>query len=390
MTNSGLLTVFVTGGIIVTAIVAVMVLAPPWGVVPNDTEPYDSEPPSGISNVYSSDIQFNNPVKYGGVLSPADIFERTESGVVRINVQRDNDVVMRDNGVGSGFVYDMNGHILTNAHVITSSEKIIVTFSDGRQYPAEIIGIDQSTDMAMIKVDEPDSSLLHPIPFGDSSILRVGDPIVAIGNPFGLSGSMTSGIISQLGRLIPSDSTYSMPDIIQTDAAINPGNSGGPLLNMKGEVIGVNNAIQSSSGEFAGVGFAIPSQTVIRVANALMSSGEFQHPWIGISGRNVDLNIMKAMSLDGATGFLVINVTENSPAYEAGLINSEQLAVVDEIEYMVGGDVIVSVDGNDVKRIDDILVYMQRTKSVGDTMNLGLIRDGQMIEVAVTLQARPN
>ncbi|MEO2221272.1 MAG: trypsin-like peptidase domain-containing protein, partial [Nitrosopumilus sp.] len=245
-------------------------------------------------------------------LSLIEIFEKAEPGVVRVNIQKnqtENDV----GGVGSGFVFDKKGHIITNAHVIDDATKTIVTFLDGRSYIAEIIGIDESTDIGVIKVNA-DLKLLHPLSLGDSSNLKVGETITAIGNPFGLSGSMTSGIISQMGRLLPSDSGFSIPDVIQTDAAINPGNSGGPLLNMRGEVVGINTAIQSTTGEFTGVGFAIPSQTVAKIVPTLISEGEYKHPWIGISGRDIDPDTANVLGLKDTLGFLIITVVEDSPA----------------------------------------------------------------------------
>ncbi|MEO2200580.1 MAG: trypsin-like peptidase domain-containing protein, partial [Nitrosopumilus sp.] len=218
-------------------------------------------------------------------LSLMEIFEKAEPGVVRVNTIRNQ--TSDTGGVGSGFVFDKMGHIITNAHVIDGSTKTVVTFLDGRSYNAEIIGMDEYTDIGVIKVNA-DLKLLNPLSLGDSSNLNVGEPIAAIGNPFGLSGSMTSGIVSQMGRLLPSGSGYSIPDVIQTDAAINPGNSGGPLLNMRGNIVGINTAIQSTTGEFTGVGFAVPSQTVAKIVPTLINDGEYKHPWIGISGRDID------------------------------------------------------------------------------------------------------
>ena len=234
-------------------------------------------------------------------LSLIEIFEKAEPGVVRVNIQK-NQTESDVGGVGSGFVFDKKGHIITNAHVIDDATKTIVTFLDGRSYNAEIIGVDEYTDIGVIKVNA-DFKLLQPLSLGDSSNLQVGEPITAIGNPFGLSGSMTSGIISQIGRLLPSGSGYSIPDVIQTDAAINPGNSGGPLLNMRGEIVGINTAIQSTTGEFTGVGFAIPSQTVAKIVPTLISEGEYKHPWIGISGRDIDPDMANILGLNDALGF---------------------------------------------------------------------------------------
>ena len=321
-------------------------------------------------------------------LSLMEIFEKAEPGVVRVNTIR-NQTTNETGGVGSGFVFDKKGHIITNAHVIEGSTKTVVTFLDGRSYNAEIIGIDEYTDIGVIKVNA-DLKLLNPLSLGDSSNLDVGEPIAAIGNPFGLSGSMTSGIVSQKGRLLPSGSGNSIPDVIQTDAAINPGNSGGPLLNMRGNIVGINTAIQSTTGEFTGVGFAIPSQTVAKIVPTLISEGEYKHPWIGISGRDIDPDTANVLGLKDALGFLIITVVENSPASDAGLIGSDKMIEVDGKEYPVGGDGIVAVDGMDVRKIDDILVHLQRVKTVGDEMNLEVLSDGRTTNVTVILQERPN
>jgi len=229
-----------------------------------------------------------------------------------------------------------------------------------------------------------------PLLLGDSSNLKVGEQIAAIGNPFGLSGSMTSGIISQLGRLLPTDNQYSIPDVIQTDAAINPGNSGGPLLNMMGGIVGINTAIQSTTGSNTGVGFAIPSQTVAKIVPTLIEKGEYEHPWIGISGRDIDPDMAKVMELKDAVGFLVVTVVEDSPASKAGLIGSEKTIQVEGVSYPIGGDIILSVDGMEVRKIDDILIHLQRAKSVGDEMILEILRDGRTTNISIILQERPN
>ena len=321
-------------------------------------------------------------------LSLTEIFEKAEPGVVRVNTIR-NQTMNETGGIGSGFVFDKMGHIITNAHVIEGSTKTVVTFLDGRSYNAEIIGMDEYTDIGVIKVNA-DLKLLQPLSLGDSSNLNVGEPITAIGNPFGLSGSMSSGIVSQIGRLLPSGSGYSIPDVIQTDAAINPGNSGGPLLNMRGNIVGINTAIQSTTGEFTGVGFAIPSQTIAKIVPTLISEGEYKHPWIGISGRDIDPDTANVLGLKDALGFLIITVVENSPAEDAGLIGSDKTIEVDGKEYPVGGDIIIAVDGMDVRKIDDILVHLQRVKTIGDEMDLEILRDGRTTNVTIILQERPN
>ena len=321
-------------------------------------------------------------------LSLIQIFERTEEGVVQVNVHRTSDVIGA-NGVGSGFVFDKNGHIITNEHVVQNSDIITVTFLDGRSYNAEVVGVDAATDIAVIKVNA-DPSLLKPIHIGDSSNLKVGMPVAAIGNPFGLSGTMTSGIVSALGRLLPQDTGFSIPDVIQTDAAINPGNSGGPLLNSRAEVVGINTAIQSGTGEFTGVGFSIPSNTIAKIVPKLISDGVFIHPWVGISGRDIDPALATALNLVDARGFLVVNVVEGSPADKAGLKGSDETKEVDGVEYPFGGDVILAVDGKVVRKIDDILIHLQRYKSVGDEMVLEVLRDGRVTNFVVELDERPN
>ena len=320
-------------------------------------------------------------------LTLVELFEKSEEGVVQIQVDRDG---QNRGGVGSGFVYDNLGHIITNAHVVDGASKAIVTFLDGSQYNAEVIGKDKFTDIAVIKVSEK-PRLLHPLQIGDSSQLRIGEQVAAIGNPFGLSGSMTSGIVSQIGRLLPSqDSGFSIPDVIQTDAAINPGNSGGPLLNLRGEVVGINTAIQSRSGEFSGVGFAIPSNTAIKIVPSLIEDGKYHHPWIGISGRDIDPDLAKVLELKDAKGFLIITVVDGSPADKAGLKGMTATEVINGREYPADGDIIISVDDKEVRKISDILIHLQREKSVGDTMVLGVLRDGEFMHISLELDERPD
>ncbi|MCH7966295.1 MAG: trypsin-like peptidase domain-containing protein [Thaumarchaeota archaeon] len=352
------------------------------------SSPESIKPEIVVSNGHTSSTVGEITPLYSKSLSLIEIFEKSESGVVRVNVQR-SETGNGDGGIGSGFVFDKKGHIATNAHVVDDAKKIVVTFLDGRSYNAEIIGTDEYTDIAVIKVNA-DLKLLHPLPLGDSSNLKVGEQIAAIGNPFGLSGSMTSGIVSQLGRLLPSGSGYSIPDVIQTDAAINPGNSGGPLLNMRGEVVGMNTAIQSTTGEFTGVGFAIPSKTIVKIVPTLIEKGEYKHPWIGISGRDIDPDLAKVLGLKDAVGFLIITVVENSPASKAGLIGSEKTIQVQGVNYPMGGDIILSVDEIEVRKIDDILVHLQRAKSVGDEMILKILRDNRTTNITIILQERPN
>jgi len=322
-------------------------------------------------------------------LTLIELFEKSEEGVVKIKVEKISSQG-DTGGMGSGFVYDNLGHIITNSHVVDGANKATVTFLDGSQYSAEIIGKDKFTDIAVIKVSEK-PRLLHPLQIGDSSLLQVGEQVAAIGNPFGLSGSMTSGIVSQMGRLLATQDTgFSIPDVIQTDAAINPGNSGGPLLNMKGQVIGINTAIQSGTGEFSGIGFAVPSNTISKIVPTLIKEGKYPHPWIGIVGQDIDPVLAKVLDLKQAKGFLVMSVVDGSPADKAGLKGMSQTKVIDGKEYPVDGDIIISVDGKEVRKISDILIHLQREKSVGDEMVLGILRDGDFMDLILKLVERPD
>jgi len=264
-----------------------------------------------------------------------------------------------------------------------------VTFLDGEAYIGDVIGRDRDLDIAVVKVN-PSNTYIQPIKIGDSSKLKVGEKIAAIGNPFGLSGSMTSGIVSQIGRLLPQESGYSIPDVIQTDAAINPGNSGGPLINMKGEVVGINTAIQSATGEFSGIGFAVPSNTVKKVVPVLIENGEFKHPWMGISGTDVDPELAEVRGLKSSKGFLVVSVIEGSPAEQAGLMGVTETKEIDGREFAIDGDIILSIDEKTVRKISDILVHLQREKSIGDEMILSVNRNGEVLELIMILEERPS
>jgi S1-C subfamily serine protease len=379
MEKSGIIVGSMLGATVILLVFA-FVMIPPPSISPPEIIVSNGHGPSTVGE--------ETPLSLGKDLSLIQIFERSETGVVRVNIQRSEEVVST-NGVGSGFVFDKNGHVITNAHVVENSDKVVVTFLDGRSYNAEVIGIDPATDISVIRVDA-DSALLKPLLIGDSSNLKVGMQVAAIGNPFGLSGSMTSGIVSALGRLLPQESGFSIPDVIQTDAAINPGNSGGPLLNSRGEVVGINTAIQSTTGEFTGVGFAIPSNTIAKIVPKLISDGTYHHPWVGIAGRDINPDLAKVLHLTDARGFLIVNVVEGSPADKAGLKGSSETKEIDGIEYPIGGDVVLSVDGNVVRKIDDILIHLQRYKSVGDEMVLEILRDGRVTNFVVKLDERPD
>ncbi len=298
-------------------------------------------------------------------------------------------------GEGSGFVVDAEGHIVTNYHVVGEAQKITVTFWNGLSLAADVVGVDPDSDLAVIEVESIPQDV-QPLSLGDSDAMRVGNLVAAIGNPFGLQGTMTTGIISALGRTLPSQSAaiggtrFSMPMIIQTDAAINPGNSGGPLLNLAGEVIGVNTAIESNAGQFAGVGFAVPSNTVSRVVPSLIEEGEYKHTWIGISGTELTVEIREAMDLEPTqSGILVIEVIEDSPAEEVGLRGSEDEIEVDGQTLLIGGDVILGIDGVQTTTFADLLTYLAEETSVGQTVTLELLREGETLSIDLTLAERP-
>lgn len=297
-------------------------------------------------------------------------------------------------GQGSGFVYDTQGHIVTNYHVAGQADRITVAFSDGLSLPAELVGSDPDTDLAVLKVDRP-ADELRPLPLGDSDALRVGQFVAAIGNPFGLDGSMTTGIVSARGRMLASQAIaldgqrFNIPDIIQTDAAINPGNSGGPLLNLSGEVIGVNTAIASSVQQFSGVGFAVPASLVERIVPGLIAEGHYEHAWLGVSLTDLTPELRDSMGLDPTqTGTLVVAVVEDSPAERAGLRGGTREVDIDGQTVLVGGDVIQSVDGAPITTFEDLLTVVTYAK-VGQTISLSVLRDGAVIPVDVTLGARP-
>ncbi len=298
-------------------------------------------------------------------------------------------------GLGSGFVYDKDGHIITNNHVIANADKITVILSNDTEVDATLVGTDPDSDLAVIQVDMP-ADQLQPVTLGDSDSLKVGQFLVAIGNPFGLDGSMSTGIVSGLGRQLhssaqtPSGQAFTIPNIIQTDAAINPGNSGGPLLNLQGEVIGVNTAIATQSGTFSGIGYAVPSATVKQVVPELIRNGRVEHPWLGISGTTLNRSLAQAMDLsEEQRGALVVTVVADSPADKANLRGSDTTATIDGLDIPVGGDIITQIDDVSVTEFDDLLTYIVNDTKVGQTVTLQVLRDNEPLEITVKLEARP-
>jgi serine protease Do len=392
-------------------------------------------------------------------LTPTELFSRVQASVVQVTTTNRDIAGPISSGLGSGFIYDKDGHIITNYHVVTLASltgrspnnasssshntDIIVTFHDGGAYSARLVGSDPFSDIAVLRVENISASKLIPLSFGNSSQVEIGEQVIAIGNPFGLSGTLTVGVVSGLGRTIPSLAaeerpglpdyqqehpllpetpfddlfpdfpdlpfelppldpdrrqqqiesfgTFSIPDIIQTDAAINPGNSGGPLVNMKGQVIGMNTAIFSATGVYAGVGFAIPSNTITKVAPSLMATGSYQHPWLGLIGVDITPDIATALGLglEGAKGFLVIGVNEGGPADKAGIRGGDKVTNVNGREIRLGGDIVLKIDDQDVRKIEDILTYLERYNHAGDTVQLTILRDGKPQNINITLTTRP-
>ena len=309
-----------------------------------------------------------------------------------------SDAPIQQSALGSGFVWDTQGHIVTNNHVIDGATKISVTFADGTMVSAKLVGADPNSDLAVIQVQVP-ASELKPVELMDSAQLSVGQVAIAIGNPFGLSGTMTTGIVSGLNRSLPvgldnqnsqSGPTYSIPDIIQTDASINPGNSGGVLVDDHGEVMGVTAAIESSTNSNSGIGFVIPSIIVQKVVPALITTGHYDHPQIGISGTNLTPDLVTANKLpDNQQGILVVNVIANGPAAKAGLKASSQQVATDGTAIPVGGDVIVSIDQHPVTRFEDMVSYLFENTQAGQTVTLDILRNGQHKSISLTLGVLP-
>lgn len=314
-----------------------------------------------------------------------EIFDLIKDSVVLITTKIRTATGLRDYTQGSGFVYNRDGCIVTNYHVIEDADEISVAFTSGNLTKATVIGTDPYSDIAVIKVD-PSSETLYTVVLGDSSALVVGEPVVAIGNPFGLSGTITAGIVSQFGRELSTSGGYTIVDVIQLDAAINPGNSGGPLVNMVGEVVGMNTAVVSGS---TGVGFAIPSDTIKRELPSLISMGKYAHPWLGFSGVDVDPDIAQAIGLNYTYGILITNLVKGGPGDAAGLRGGDKTATIAGMSYKVGGDVIVGVDGLRVRNSNDLSVYLERNTRPGDRITLTIVRSNQKLTKDVVLGERP-
>jgi putative serine protease PepD len=322
-----------------------------------------------------------------GGLSVADIYKRSAASVVEIAVTSSGEGPFGGQGrsQGSGFVYDDEGHVITNQHVVAGATEVTVKLSDGSTYDGTVVGTDPSTDLAVVKVDAP-AAALEPLELADSDELEVGDGVVAIGSPFGLAQTVTTGIVSALHRQITAPNDFSINDAIQTDAAINHGNSGGPLLDLEGRVVGVNSQIESQTGGNDGIGFAVPSTTVEKIAAQLIADGEVEHAYLGIGVATV--TEPAAEELDLPVGVQVTNVRPDTPAAEAELEAGSGERVVDGQVYATGGDVITEIDGDAVRTAEELQRVID-ARSPGDTIELTVVRDGRELSVDVTLASRP-
>ena len=294
-------------------------------------------------------------------------------------------------GTGSGFVYDEEGHIVTNYHVIENAEELSVTLADGGTYSAQVVGQDPTNDLAVIQIDAQD--LPGAISLGDSDALRVGQFVVAIGNPFGLERTLTAGVISSLGRVIRGPENNFIGEVIQTDAAINPGNSGGPLLDLEGRVIGVNSQIVSPSQANAGVGFAVPANTVRRVIPELIERGRYPHPWLGIEPLSLTAERARAfrqggMEIPVERGVLVLGIARGGPADRAGIRGGDRTVQLGRYRIALGGDIITAVNGTSIDDYQDLTVYLETQTKVGDSVEVRVIRDGEEETFQVTLGER--
>ncbi len=352
-------------------------------------EPTDNPDFEGNSSSQSAGVEYRNQQD-----QLIQLYAQANPGVVSIRVLSEE-----GEGLGSGFVIDDEGHIITNYHVIRDANDLEIAFSSGYKTRGEVLGTDSDSDIAVIKVDAPPEEL-HPLPLGDSNQIKVGQLVVAIGNPLALDGTMTSGIISSLGRTLnslheaPGGRYFTAGDIIQTDAAINPGNSGGPLLNLDGEVVGVNFAIQSNSFDLngnpanSGIGFAISINIVKRVVPHLIESGSYDYPYLGVSSLpEITLYHQELLNLPQSSGVYLLEVTPGSPADNAGLRAGD--SSTENPRYFAGGDLIIGTDGIPVRDFSDMITYILNNTSPGDVVTFTVLRDGEEIQLELTLGKRP-
>jgi S1-C subfamily serine protease len=375
----------VAGGLVVLICGLILIEA---GVV--DTS--DDSPSSGVVAPAALAKPASDSQSKG--LTVHDIYQRDAQGVAFISsqiVQQTQSVFgfpqqQQSTATGSGFLIDNDGHILTNAHVVEGAKRVDVQLGDGATQQAEIMGTDPSTDIALLKVDNTEG--VNPLPLGDSTKVEVGDPVVAIGNPFGLDRTVTTGIVSALQRQIQAPNGFSISDVIQTDAAINPGNSGGPLIDGDGQVVGINSQIESQSGGNVGIGFAVPIKTAADVVSQLENGGEVHRAYLGLSGGDITPSIAQALNLPVQQGVLVEQVLNGGPADDAGIEGATGQATIGGQTVPIGGDIITKVDGKQITGMDDVISAVNEQKP-GDDLTMTVWRDGQQRDVTVTLGDRP-
>jgi S1-C subfamily serine protease len=321
-----------------------------------------------------------------------NLYERASPSVVHITSRTQVFDFYRgtvpQEGTGSGFIYDDQGHIVTNHHVIEGAEDVEVILADGTIAKAKIIGSDAYNDLAVLKVDGVPAEILKPLPLGVSRGLKVGMRVIAIGNPFGLDRTLTTGVISALGRTIERDNQAALGEMIQTDAAINPGNSGGPLLNLRGEIIGVNTSIQSPSGGSVGIGFAVPIDTLKRVVPDLIANGRFMHPSLGFNAYEINSDLAEALSLPVQKGLLFAQVQSGGAAEKAGVRGATQRVRTYGGYVLTGGDILTAIDDKPIATRDAMTIYLESTKRAGDTVILTILRDGTTMTLKAVLDAR--
>jgi putative serine protease PepD len=347
-----------------------------------------AQSPSTKTVVRQVAVPSSEPTADSNGLTPGQIYRQTYQGVVEITVSTPQQTPTGNQEAqaqGSGFVIDSDGHIVTNDHVVENADSVSVRFWNGNTYDASVVGTDPSTDLAVIKVDAP-SSVLHPVSLGDSSSVQVGDPVVAIGSPFGLEETVTSGIVSALHRQIEALNQFTINDTIQTDAAINHGNSGGPLFNAAGQVIGVNSQIAGQTGANVGIGFAIPSDTVRSIADTLISSGKVEHAYLGVSVQEIPATVAHDLNL--TEGVETTDVKSGTPAQKAGLKGATGKKMVQGTQYATGGDVITAIDGQKVKTSEGVQLAID-AHHPGDTIEITYWRKGETKTVSVKLATRP-
>ncbi|BCX03776.1 MAG: 2-alkenal reductase [Candidatus Roseilinea sp.] len=322
-----------------------------------------------------------------------ELYERASPSVVHITTRTQVFDFFRgvvpNEGTGSGFFFDDQGHIVTNYHVVEGADEIEIVLADGTRTGARVIGADAYSDLAVLRADNLSPEQIKPLPMGTTKNLKVGMRVLAIGNPFGLDRTLTTGVISALGRTIEREDQAVLGEVIQTDAAINPGNSGGPLLNLRGEVIGVNTSIRSPIGASVGIGFAVPADTVVRIVPELIARGRYDHPWLGIVAYEITPDLARILELPVDRGLLIAQVQPGAAADRAGVRGATQQLRLRGGYLLIGGDILTAVDGRPIATRDQLTIYLENNKRVGEAVTLSLIRDGQPITLTATLTARP-